>query len=829
MKKSIFFLILLTLFLVPSTDKAEAVGCPEGLDLFSITTGVACRKVYFPGDTLPPMCREDQKYNFMDIFCHSYMKTNPLLPGQELGMPDQFNVRQSNGAFPAGYGWFKYGNSVVWNGPGPEPSIKPIAEDGSQVCDAVRSLIAGRNVFETRPNNGVGLLDFGDASSRYDFEGAHACNLEWTARQCGLTIPDVVANKVFDPSYLGTSYRTSCQSATDPAGAPSSSSGVGSGNQVPPPSSNQVSPPSTQTLPPVSGAGGPSSYVSGALGIVNTTLDRILNPNRTPANQSQGTSVTINVNKLNVRSASNTTAPVVRQLSSNTTYVLSCYVLGETVDGSNKWWKTVDGNYVWGGGVIESSGGATLCAGAVSDVPVVQAPPSSFVTPPLVSLPNAGPSIDAEPLSTKFTSGQKVQTNSNLNVRGSASVNGTLLGLQNTGSTGTVIGGGLFVGGYYWWNINYDNGVDGWSAESFLNIFSASPPVADSTLPPPPLPKDVPPPGASSVTNSNIGIYFWGGTLDSPGSNIIQAGANLVKNLGVDKIRFALSVKSDKDYSGGVMVSNFSLVNLAKRDDFTSIISDPQFKTIMITAYDGVSLPHEYIPNLLDPAFMSASSNIEKIKNEYRDLANYLKGFSGKTFIISNWEGDNTVYCGSSYDTTAEKCPNHANNIEAFRRWVNAYADGIRLAGASNVFSAVEFNQVNLLKNKGLPSILYDVVPQVNTDYVSYSSYESLDPIISGNGGNTLSTDIDTIISVSGRPLSKIIIGEYGFARGTAEQNKGYLKVATETIQAKGVPNYFVWALLDYPSGFGLVYPSGAKTPAGTYVCEVAGGVNCSQ
>ena len=79
-----------------------------------------------------------------------------------------------------------------------------------------------------------------------------------------------------------------------------------------------------------------------------------------------------------------------------------------------------------------------------------------------------------------------------LNVRGSANTTGALLGTQGTGAPGSVIGGPVVQGGFTWWNINYDTGVDGWSAEDFLTV---------STLPAPtptPTPNPVPTPPISA-------------------------------------------------------------------------------------------------------------------------------------------------------------------------------------------------------------------------------------------------------------------------------------------------------------------------------------------
>ena len=70
------------------------------------------------------------------------------------------------------------------------------------------------------------------------------------------------------------------------------------------------------------------------------------------------------------------------------------------------------------------------------------------------------------PVSTKFTLNQRIQTTATLNIRSTA--NGTLLGSQTTGILGTITGGPTYTGGYHWWNVNFDSGVDGWAVENWM-------------------------------------------------------------------------------------------------------------------------------------------------------------------------------------------------------------------------------------------------------------------------------------------------------------------------------------------------------------------------
>jgi len=89
------------------------------------------------------------------------------------------------------------------------------------------------------------------------------------------------------------------------------------------------------------------------------------------------------------------------------------------------------------------------------------------------------------PPSTKFAINDMVQTNANLNVRATPSSSGTLLGAQPTGAYGTVVGGPTFADTYWWWNINYDSGADGWSVEDYLvkGTPTPTPPASPSPSP----------------------------------------------------------------------------------------------------------------------------------------------------------------------------------------------------------------------------------------------------------------------------------------------------------------------------------------------------------
>ncbi|PKM88468.1 hypothetical protein CVU83_01675 [Candidatus Falkowbacteria bacterium HGW-Falkowbacteria-2] len=82
----------------------------------------------------------------------------------------------------------------------------------------------------------------------------------------------------------------------------------------------------------------------------------------------------------------------------------------------------------------------------------------------------------AQPAGTKFKTQDRVRINTAaLNVRSNAGVGSSILGTQRLNSTGTVVSGPRAANGYNWWQINYDLGTDGWSAEAFLDKIATAP------------------------------------------------------------------------------------------------------------------------------------------------------------------------------------------------------------------------------------------------------------------------------------------------------------------------------------------------------------------
>lgn len=75
--------------------------------------------------------------------------------------------------------------------------------------------------------------------------------------------------------------------------------------------------------------------------------------------------------------------------------------------------------------------------------------------------------------STKFSIGDNVKTSDAVNVRTHAS--GVVVKTMPMDSDGRVVGGPVWgIAGDWWWNIQYKDGTEGWSAETWLKKFTAS-------------------------------------------------------------------------------------------------------------------------------------------------------------------------------------------------------------------------------------------------------------------------------------------------------------------------------------------------------------------
>jgi hypothetical protein len=337
----------------------------------------------------------------------------------------------------------------------------------------------------------------------------------------------------------------------------------------------------------------------------------------------------------------------------------------------------------------------------------------------------------------------------------------------------------------------------------------------------------------------NVGIYHWAGRQ----ADGVASGVRAVLALNGSVVRIALSPRMDIDYNrSSQCLPFFRLANVLDDDDLRSALADPRLKVVMATVYDGVSFADCWNPSYLNLGFYS-EANTTRLVAEYSDFVyrlHVLFAGTGKRFILANWEGDNAIYCGSAYsyaflDEFRANCDrlypqyyggneNPRESIEAMILWHRARflgaKSGIERARAEglsgiDVLMAPEISAVRMLHDRGFATVLYDVLPRISFDYVSYSSWESLG---AAKPADTLASDLDLIRSVTAS--SSIIVGEMGFSRSAyGDRQLAAVQAYNNAAIRWGAAYIICWSLYDSDprNDFGLFDVNGALTPIGAY------------
>jgi hypothetical protein len=149
--------------------------------------------------------------------------------------------------------------------------------------------------------------------------------------------------------------------------------------------------------------------------------------------------------------------------------------------------------------------------------------PTSTATTPTTPPPTTP---TTPPVTPNFSVSSWVSLTQATNVRSSADPSASLLGTQNAGAVGQIVGGPTIAGGYVWYDVNYQNGVDGWSIQDFMQITTA--PVTPPTTPT--TPSTTLSIGSKVTTTSNLRVRLQA-TTASKQLGIQRTGATgVIKN-----------------------------------------------------------------------------------------------------------------------------------------------------------------------------------------------------------------------------------------------------------------------------------------------------------
>ncbi|MFA6354404.1 MAG: PKD domain-containing protein [Candidatus Paceibacterota bacterium] len=144
--------------------------------------------------------------------------------------------------------------------------------------------------------------------------------------------------------------------------------------------------------------------------------------------------------------------------------------------------------------------------------------------------------IVLNPTSSKFRIGDRVEVTADLRARSNPTMSGSIAGVQVAGSLGTVTGGSVWADNYFWWEINYDNGADGWSVEDYLKLATGVNPPLDNIVPTVTI---LSPVSNSTVTGASVSLSA------SASDNVGVAGVQFKlddQNLGAEDVTSPYSI-----------------------------------------------------------------------------------------------------------------------------------------------------------------------------------------------------------------------------------------------------------------------------------------------
>jgi len=282
-------------------------------------------------------------------------------------------------------------------------------------------------------------------------------------------------------------------------------------------------------------------------------------------------------------------------------------------------------------------------------------------------------------------------------------------------------------------------------------------------------------------------------------------------------IRMPLVASVETDFGiGSVCHGKQPLESLISLPVYAQVLRDPAFRTVFLTiwgdsnSYDACEprdprTDQHAHKRYLDPAFYTVETNRQRMLKEYTDLTYRIyKTYSGtgKVFGISNWEGDNELYCDSAYyfatnpafRSSCEARRKTMDALAAYRRFFELRQEGIKsgrdramregLKGVS-VLSVIEVSAIRFLKEARFASMLEDVIPSVAMpDYISYSAWESI------GSAELLSRDLDELQKRFGQ--ARLMVGEFGFDRGLDPAAAEHGVTIARTVQRTKTP-YAIW------------------------------------
>lgn len=279
--------------------------------------------------------------------------------------------------------------------------------------------------------------------------------------------------------------------------------------------------------------------------------------------------------------------------------------------------------------------------------------------------------------------------------------------------------------------------------------------------------------------NFVLGTNAIGGKYKFTADSKILEQAKQIRAMGSNVLKISLGPNSPKTYELEIAGKQTTTLDLFKSHPDYRKVFDMDFKYIFAWVHTltgiewkkGINKEQEKV--LYDEMFQF----VTYLLKEYNG--------SGKTFLIGNWEGDWLLHPNYNRNFTPTK--EHIDNMTKwFQIRQQAIDDAKKQSSTKNVeiYYYVEVNLV-LKGLKGEACIAQSILPNVNVDLVSYSSYEAIKNRTYAEKKEQLQKVFDYLEKQlqpkPGLPFSRrVYIGEYGY-HAKASDPESFKKQYEET------------------------------------------------
>jgi hypothetical protein len=268
--------------------------------------------------------------------------------------------------------------------------------------------------------------------------------------------------------------------------------------------------------------------------------------------------------------------------------------------------------------------------------------------------------------------------------------------------------------------------------------------------------------------NFILGTHAISGSYKLTNSNSLIEQAQRIREMGSNILKITLAKNSTNIYGINESTPSRTTLDLFSNNPEYKVACEMDFKYIFFWVHTMTNVDWK---NNITPA------NEKILYNEMYNFATYILNKynnTGKTFLIGNWEGDWLL--NANYDANATPSTAVLNNMTKWFQIRQKAIDDAKVATKSKNVFMYHYIEANLVQKgmNGQPCVAESVIPNVNVDLISYSSYEA----IKGKTYSRTKSDLTAIFNYLESKLKpkpslpfsrRVFIGEYGYQANASQ------------------------------------------------------------